>query len=142
MAPPREPGVTAPVDRPTVLVVGHGERMADAIATALERYELLVERADVEAVVEAAFAAAPDLLLLVGDAAADGGQAAVSRLATHSATALVPVVLLSDDPGLGPRLDAFRHGIVAVVERTASADQMARRVAVLAQQLPERPGVV
>ncbi|MEC7521428.1 MAG: hypothetical protein VYE22_16235 [Myxococcota bacterium] len=130
------------LDRPTILVVGGGERMKTALEEALERHDLMVESVPTEAVVEAAFAAAPDLLLLVGDAAADGGEAALSRLSGHPAAAMVPVVLLSEEGGLDRRLDAFKHGVVAVVEKTASADGMAREIAELASDLPERSGEV
>ncbi|MEQ8727771.1 MAG: hypothetical protein RID81_41200 [Sandaracinaceae bacterium] len=130
------------LDRPTILVVGGGERMKTALEEALERHDLMVEAVPTEAVVEAAYAAAPDLLLLVGDAAADAGEAALSRLSGHPAAAMVPVVLLSDDEGLEPRLGAFKHGVVAVVRKSASADGMAREIAELARDLPERSGEV
>jgi DNA-binding response OmpR family regulator len=128
-------------DRPTILLVGEGERMADAIAGAMERHRLLVERTDLTSVVDAAFAAAPDLLLLMGHAAADGGQAVLERLSAHAATTLVPVVLLTEEDH-ARSLPAFRRGVVATVPRTASADEMARRVAELARELPDRPGEV
>ncbi len=114
--------------------------MKDALADALERHRLMVESVPTERAVDAAFAAAPDLVVLIGDAASDAGQAVLARLGQSPATATVPVVLLADDAALDRRLDAFRHGVVAVVPRTASADGMARRVAEVARELPERAG--
>ncbi|MGE0788590.1 MAG: tetratricopeptide repeat protein [Sandaracinaceae bacterium] len=131
------------LDRPTVLVIGGRERMQKALEVALERHDLMVESAATESIVEATFAAAPDLLLLLGDATQDGGTAALSRLAGHPTAALVPVVLLLDeDHADAASLGAFRHGVVAAVKKTASADGMARRIAELAHELPERSGEV
>ncbi|MCC6873272.1 MAG: hypothetical protein IT378_03100, partial [Sandaracinaceae bacterium] len=127
-------------DRPTLLLVGAGERMQAALEAALERHQLMVESTTADQVVEVAFAGAPDLLLLLGDAAQDGGREVLGRLSANPVTAMVPVVLLSDEAGLEERLKAFRHGVVAVVPRTASADGMARKIAELARELPERPG--
>ncbi|HEY8432313.1 MAG TPA: hypothetical protein VIL20_28265, partial [Sandaracinaceae bacterium] len=128
------------MDRPTVLLVGSGERMKDALGVALERHHLMVESVGTENAMQAAFAAAPDLLVLIGDAARDGGRAVLARLAESPVTATVPVVLLTDEAGLDRRLSAFKHGVVAVVPRTASADGMARRIAEIARELPERSG--
>lgn len=123
-----------------MLLVGTGERMKDALEDALERHAMMVESVSVERVAEAAFAAAPDLLVLIGDATADGGRAVLARLGESPATATVPVVLLADEAALDRRLDAFRHGVVAIVPKSASADGMARRVAEVARELPERHG--
>ena len=128
------------MDRPTVLLVGTGERMQAALEDALERHHMMVESVPTNRAVEAAFAAAPDLLVLLGDAALDGGRSVLARLGASPATSTVPVVLLADEAGLDRRLDAFRHGVVAVVPKSASADGMARRVAELARELPEREG--
>ncbi len=128
------------INRPTVLLVGAGERMRDALADALERHRMMVETVTTERAVDAAFAAAPDLVVLLGDAARDGGHAVLERLSASPATATVPVVLLAEEAALERRLDAFRHGVVAVVPKTASADGMARRIAEVGRELPERPG--
>jgi DNA-binding response OmpR family regulator len=133
-------GAVSTIDRPTVLLVGEGERMKDALVAALERHQLMVEWVATHQAVDAAFAAAPDLLVLLGDAAADDGRPVLTRLEQTPATATIPVVLLSSAPGLDRRVKAFRHGVVAVVPRTASADGMARRLAQLARELPERSG--
>ncbi len=130
----------AMIDKPTVLLVGSGERMKDALAAALERHRLLVESVDTESAVDAAFAAAPDLLVLIGDATVEGGRAVLARLGESPVTATVPVVLLTEEAGLDRTLSAFKHGVVAVVQRTASADGMARRIADISRELPERSG--
>ena len=58
---------------PTVLLVGADKSFHSAIASSLARYGVYVETAPAHGVVDAVVAAAPDLVLLVGDAAADGG---------------------------------------------------------------------
>lgn len=128
------------MDRPTVLLVGTGERMKAALEAALERHSMMVESVPVNRAVEAAFAAAPDLLVLIGDATVDGGRSVLAKLSASPATSTVPVVLLANEAGLDRRLDAFRHGVVAVVPKSASADGMARRIAEVAHELPERQG--
>ncbi|UJR82313.1 response regulator [Sandaracinus amylolyticus] len=127
-------------DRPTVLLVGGGERMQEALASALERHAVAVEQASTPSAVDAVFVGAPDLVMLLGDAADDDGSAVLARLAANVATAVVPVAILGGDAALDRRLQAFRFGAVAVVERSASVDAMARRIAELAHELPERSG--
>jgi len=126
--------------RPTVLVVGDDEPMDEAICAALDRNGLDVERVPTLEAVDATRLAAPDLVLLVGDAARAAGEVVLARLARNPLTQLVPVALLSDDAALGERLAAFRHGAVAVVPHTASVDEMARKVADVAREMPERQG--
>ena len=125
----------------TVMVVGTGERMDAAIREALARRGMSVAACASIAVQRAVRAAAPDLVLLLGDAASDGGRRVLRLLANDPATAIIPVAVLGDETeGLDDRLSAFRHGAVAVVARTASADAIGQRIATLAHELPERSG--
>lgn len=124
----------------TVLLVARGERMADALEQALARRGLLVERASPERLVATTFVMAPDLVVLAGDLARDGGRYALTLLKEKPTTASVPVVLVSESASLGQRLEAFRHGVVAVVPRSASADDTAKRIAEIAADVPDRPG--
>ncbi|AKF05062.1 response regulator [Sandaracinus amylolyticus] len=123
-----------------MLLVGGGDRMQEALASALERHAVSVEQASTPSAVDAVFVGAPDLVMLLGDAADDDGSAVLARLAANVATAVVPVAILGGDAALDRRLQAFRFGAVAVVERSASVDAMARRIAELAHELPERSG--
>src|SRR5688500_6248529 len=138
-SPPAAAAPHAAVDRPTVLLVGDGDPMDAALRAALERHDAVVEAVSVAKAVEACVAVAPDLVLLVGDAAAEGGVRTLALLATHPATSVVPCALVSDEE-LEDRIRAFRHGAVAVVRRSASADEMARAVFDLAREMPDRPG--
>ena len=122
------------------MLVGDGEPLAAALRQALDRRQMLVESAAAADVVRAATVAAPDLLVLVGDAVADEGRAALAALAADPVTSLVPVALIKPDATLDQRLRAFRSGAVAVIPRSASVDAMARRLKSLCHELPNRPG--
>ncbi|MCB9600570.1 MAG: hypothetical protein H6720_09460 [Sandaracinus sp.] len=123
-------------DRPTLLMLGSGEPMRAALEEALVRYAALPEAADADSPVASVLAAAPDLVVLLGDAAR-AHATILPKLAANALTASVPVALLSPE-GLDVRLSAARFG-VALVPRTASADEMARQIAQLAREMPERP---
>jgi DNA-binding response OmpR family regulator len=123
--------------RPTLLMVGRGEAMDAALKVALDRHGLAVldGKGDIKTSVKSA---APDVVLLVGDAAADGGRAVLDVLATDAVTNVVPVIVLGPAEKLDGRLTAFRAGAVAVVPKTASADQVASRIAAVAREIAER----
>lgn len=125
------------MDRPTLLMVGRGEPMDAALRLALDRYGLFVEAVDAENLRRSVQLTAPDLILLLGDAAAQGGAEALKVLAGDPSSAAVPVVLLAPDTGLESRMHAFRHGAMAVVPRSASPDAIARKVAGLTKELSE-----
>lgn len=110
--------------------------MRAGLEEALARHATFAEAADAASPVAAVMAAAPDLVVLVGDAVRDH-EAILKKLAGNALTSVVPVVLLTPG-GLDVQLSAARRG-VAVVRRTASVDEMAGRIAQLARELPERP---
>lgn len=123
---------------PTVLLVGAGERFTPAFQAALARHHVQVEIAELHAVVDAVIVTAPDLVLLMGEAAKDGGAPVLQKLAGLSQNFTVPVVVLSDDAELEDKLRAFRHGAAAVLPRSASVDATAEQVAKLAREIPEQ----
>src|SRR5690606_28744423 len=123
-----------------VLLVGADEKFLPAIEKALARHSVFVETTDLSTIVETVVAAAPDLVMLMGDAAQDCGNAVLQRLAESPQSAVVPVVILDDDTVLDARLRAFRHGAAAVIPRSASVDAIADQVAKLAREIPERHG--
>ncbi|MFW6023651.1 MAG: hypothetical protein ACOC9O_02795, partial [Myxococcota bacterium] len=127
-------------NRSVVLMVGRGEPMELALRVSLDRRGLHVKSASAGEAMESTAQIAPDLVLLVGDAAKDGGEAVVRNLAENPATAVVPVALLSEDTSLDRRMRAFRSGVVAVIPRGASADGMAEQVTQVLVEVPERPG--
>ncbi|MEM7449120.1 MAG: hypothetical protein AAF355_12840 [Myxococcota bacterium] len=129
-----------PADEPTVLMVGDREPLAAGIREAMQRYGLAVETASVIDATQSAVASAPDLVLLVGDATIDGGSDLLGRLHASPMLSVLPVVLLADDERLDDRLRAFRFGAAAVVARSASVDSIARKIAKLAREIPERTG--
>lgn len=125
---------------PTVLLVGADRAFHAALAKALSTHGVYVETATPHGVIDAAVAAAPDLVLLVGDAAADGGSSVLAHLHASPHSSVVPVAILADDTALDERLRGFRHGAAAVVPRAASVDAIADRIAALAREIPERTG--
>ncbi len=125
--------------RPTLMMVG-SDPMSDAIRAAVTRHRLQVESCGLADIPSAVIASAPDLVLLVGDAALGGGRDVLRLLALNPATAVLPVAILTDDASLDDKLSAFRYGAVAVVPRMASADAIGKRIAELARELPERAG--
>ena len=130
----------ADADDLTMLLVAEGERLAPALRERLVKHGLNVHDCTRATVADTAFVVAPDLVVLAGLAAEDGGLDVLAALAARPATAGLPVVLIGDPARLGERASSFRHGVVAIVEHTASADELARRIAEVAHELPERTG--
>jgi DNA-binding response OmpR family regulator len=124
-------------NRPTVLLVGRGEPMDAALRLALDRHTLAVEEVPGD-VRTAVLTMAPDLVLLVGDAARDGGRKILDQLSGDASVAAIPVAVLGAGTKLDTRVAAYRHGAVAVIPRTASADAIATRVAILVREIQER----
>lgn len=121
-------------------MVGRGEPMEAALRVALDRHGMSVEVTPAMQAVEAVMTRAPDLVLLIGDAANEGSVGLLRHLAENPVTSVVPVALLSNDNALDQRMRAFRSGAVAVIQKSASADAVARRIVQLARELPERAG--
>jgi tetratricopeptide (TPR) repeat protein/DNA-binding response OmpR family regulator len=121
---------------PTVLLVGRGERFAPALEAALSRHHVLVESSSLDSVVDAVVTVAPDLVLVVGDAARDAGNLVLDKLAVLPKNFVVPIVILSDETALDAKLRAFRQGATAIIPRTASVDATANKVAELAREIP------
>jgi tetratricopeptide (TPR) repeat protein/DNA-binding NarL/FixJ family response regulator len=136
---PKESPKSAPNEGldPTVLLVGAGEKFTPAFQAALARHRVFVEIANPEAVVEAVVTTAPDLVLLMGDAARDCGSDLLSKLGALPRNFTVPVVILEDATELDAKLRAFRSGATAIIPRSASVDATAEQVAKLARQIPE-----
>jgi DNA-binding response OmpR family regulator/Flp pilus assembly protein TadD len=133
-------GARAHEAEPTVLLVGADRAFHAALAKALATHGVYVETATPHGVIDATVAAAPDLVLLVGDAAADGGSSVLAHLHASPHSSVVPVAILADDTALDERLRGFRHGAAAVIPRAASVDAIADRIAALAREIPERTG--
>jgi tetratricopeptide (TPR) repeat protein/DNA-binding NarL/FixJ family response regulator len=122
------------------LLVGADSAFEPALRAALKRHRVYVETTSAETVAETVIAAAPDLVLLVGPAARDGGSAVLGTLMSSPVCSVVPVAILDDNAALDMRLRAFRHGAAAVIAPSASIDAIAEQVAKLAREIPERGG--
>jgi tetratricopeptide (TPR) repeat protein/DNA-binding response OmpR family regulator len=123
---------------PAVLLVGADEKFKPAFQASLARHRVFVETAEIDQVVDAVVAAAPDLVLLMGVAAKDCGSDILSKLSALPESSVVPVVILDDETELDAKLRAFRHGATAIIPRSASIDAIAEQVAKLAREIPER----
>ncbi len=133
---PRPAEPTRVKTQPAVLIVGAGEALLVPLTEALVRHGVSVETTTVANVSQAALAGAPDLVLLADEALLDGGVKAIGRLATSPMSSVIPVAVLTDDTGLDARLQAFRHGVAAVIRRAASVDAIATQIATLIAELP------
>jgi tetratricopeptide (TPR) repeat protein/DNA-binding NarL/FixJ family response regulator len=122
------------------MLVGADSAFEPALRAALARHRVYVETTTPESVAETVIAAAPDLVLLVGPAARDGGSAVLETLMSSPVCSVIPIVILDDNTALDMRLRAFRHGAAAVIPPSASIDAIAEQVAKLAREIPERGG--
>jgi Flp pilus assembly protein TadD/DNA-binding NarL/FixJ family response regulator len=123
-----------------VLIVGASEGLLAALEPAFVRHGIFAETTDIDGLVDAVVAAAPDLVVLCGEAASEGGRLALENLSASPLSSVTPVVILGDEVALDERLNAFRHGAAAVIPHTASVDLIADRIAQLAREIPERGG--
>ena len=123
-------------------MVGQGEPMQTALGEALRRHGISVAGCATAELEQAVRVYAPDLVVLIGDAAVRGGASVVRRMAANRATDVLPVAVVSNDAVLKHQGQDFRTGAVAVVPRGAGADTIARRLAELAEEVPERPGLI
>ncbi|MCB9593179.1 MAG: hypothetical protein H6719_10640 [Sandaracinaceae bacterium] len=141
MSASHQPSSSAiPLDEPTVLLIAEGERLAPALAARLVERGMLVEQSSIDEAASTAFVAAPDLVVLAGVASTDGGLELLAELGSRPGTSTLPVVLIADPEEDRPLRSTFRHGVVGVIDRTASADEMARRIEEIVRELPERDG--
>jgi len=136
----RRPAPASATIEPTILLVGADSAFEPALRAALARHRVYVETTTPEAVAETVIAAAPDLVLLVGAAARDGGSGVLETLMSSPVCSVIPVAILDDNTALDMRLRAFRHGAAAVIAPSASIDAIAEQVAKLAREIPERGG--
>ena len=128
--------------RPTILMIGQGEPMQKALGEALRRHRVSVAGCATAELEQAVRVYAPDLVVLIGDAAVRGGASVVRRMAANRSTDVLPVAVVSNDAVLKHDAQEFRSGAVAVVPRGAGADAIARRLAELAEEVPQRPGLM
>lgn len=120
-------------EEPSVLLVGKGHAMQEALEAALTRHQVECETTAVDAMLSAIVAATPTAVLVLGDAARGSGRAVLEALRSAELDGTVPIVVLLEDASLEARLQAIRAGASAAIPRSASVDQVARRVAEIAR---------
>ena len=126
--------------RSTILMVGQGEPMQTALGEALRRQGMSVAGCATAELEQAVRVYAPDLVVLIGDAAVRGGAGVVRRMAANRATDVLPIAIVSNDTALKQRGRDFRTGAVAIVPRGTGADAIARRLVELTEEVPQRSG--
>lgn len=136
----RRPAPATAAIEPTILLVGADSAFEPALRASLARHRVYVETTTADTVAETVIATAPDLVLLVGPAARDGGIHVLQTLMSSPVCSVIPVAILDDNTALDVRLRAFRHGAAAVIPPSASIDAIAEQVAKLAREIPERGG--
>ncbi len=136
----RRPAPATAAIEPTILLVGADSGFEPALRVALARHRVYVETTTPDRVAQTAIATAPDLVLLVGAAARDGGSGVLETLLSSPVCSVIPIAILDDNTALDMRLRAFRHGAAAVIAPSASVDAIAEQVAELAREIPERGG--
>ncbi len=134
----KAPSIPDHPTEPAVLLVGFEPALCEALTEALGRHSVFVEAVEPGSVVAAVTVAAPDLVVLMGDGGREDTRALLDELAASPLSSVVPVALVTDDPDLGARLQAFRHGAAAVVPKSASVSALAERVNQLVREIPER----
>src|SRR5688572_9225621 len=123
---------------PSVLLVGADRAVLSELAVALTDQGIYVEVTPGKAVLDAIVAATPKLIVLVGDAARDGGKSMLRKLQATDLGASVPVVVLVDEPTVENRLRAFRSGALAVVTSSEGVQSVADRLAALVRHSDAR----
>ncbi|MCB9584992.1 MAG: tetratricopeptide repeat protein [Polyangiaceae bacterium] len=134
----KTPSVPDGTAEPAVLLVGFSDELREALSEALGRQSVFAETAEAGTVVPAVTVAAPDLVVLMGDGGRQETRALLDELASSPLSSVVPVALVTDDPDLGARLAAFRHGAAAVIPKSASVSTLAERISELVREIPER----
>ncbi len=122
----------------TILIIGEGPSV-QPVFEQLEELGVDVVSAAGGQANAAVTAVAPDLVVLMGDAAQGGGRAVLDKLAEQEATAVAPVAVV----GRGPvSRGKFKHGTVAGFSEKLKAEKLAKRLIHLAREIPERDGSV
>ncbi len=116
---------------PTLLLIGRGDPITSALEPALVRHNVVVEKCEVKDAATVALTAAPDLIVLLGDAVTNHASV-VSKLGASSMTSGLPTALVAGEVSLEVQLQALRAGL-AIVPRLASVDALASRLSELAR---------
>jgi cytochrome c-type biogenesis protein CcmH/NrfG/CheY-like chemotaxis protein len=116
---------------PTILVVGDPD--ARSLAVRLAARGLRVESTPTHLAEDAASELAPDGIVLVGDAADDGGERVSELLAESAAVATCPILVLGGDDR--PHGD---YGIIGSLRGSLSSDEIADDVITLLRAVADR----
>jgi histone H1/5 len=127
--------VTASLDG-TLLIVGQGA-LVDGLARQLSSEGIELVRASRDQVTELARVSAPDLILLAGESAADGGSHVLERLVTSGLAAAQPVLVIGGRAVLALEAVALRSTVAALVPE-GGLELCAQRIRRLVERLAAR----
>jgi CheY-like chemotaxis protein len=125
---------------PTVLVVGDGLAHPKALEEALAAHGIYCETASAKVAAYTALAVAPDIVLLVGDAAGEHYDEMLGLLRGALRERMPPVVVVTAAQDLASRLQAFRCGAVAAFTDADAPELLAGQIAQLIQDLSSPRG--
>ncbi|HET6332499.1 MAG TPA: hypothetical protein VFG30_04770, partial [Polyangiales bacterium] len=128
-------GQIAGATQSTLLLIGSGA-LADSLAKVLGGQGVMVERAASAQGAQTAHVLAPDLIVLVGDAASDRGVAVLAQLTRVSADTLVPVLVICA-PELGGVISQPPPRHVGFLSPEGGVAECARRVQAVVQLFME-----
>ncbi|MCB9596774.1 MAG: tetratricopeptide repeat protein [Sandaracinaceae bacterium] len=130
-------GDRAPGEGFVVLWLGGPGRWEPEVQRLLDAEGVRVEDSGLDVLVERASQRAPDLIVLTG-AAASSPRAIVTRLAESHPSRSVPVIAIGPSEGARPKPKS-RFGLVATLDREASADTLSKQILQLLRGLSRRP---
>lgn len=124
-----------PEAQPTVLIVGEEARNGSDLERSLADHGMQCERATSDTVGVSATAVAPDLILLIGDAAGEHCGAVMATLRGTLRERTPPVAVVTSNCSLATRLEAFRRGAVATFNEADEPAALAGELHELIQDL-------
>ena len=123
---------------PTVLVVGDGFEQTKELERALAEHGIYCETATRDVAEYTAVAVAPDIVLLVGDAAREHYESTIATLRKALRDRMPPIAVVTSAQDLSSRLDAFVRGAVAAFSETDAPPTLAKKIDQLIKELAER----
>jgi len=123
----------------TILILGT-DPLGKLLSSALAKYGYDVEVSKKKDAVDMVTITAPDLVLLVGDAALNGGKETLQQLAEHDSTWVTPVVVIGS--GSNDTSTNYCRGAIAFLPRILGVKRLTERIRKLGVGISERSGDV
>ena len=127
--------------QPRVMLVGQGYASELSLRVSLSRLDIEVLPPSSASLKESVAETRPDLLVCVGDEAADGGVLFLRRVLSDPSTMLVPVCVLDGAPPNRKFAAEFRHGMIGHVFAHDDVSEVAEAIGNIVTSLATRTGV-